>query len=193
MMETISVSGRSELINSINAGQISGRNILMPEMTGFNPVHDNLVLEGGEIFLEYLKWLDLAHEPNLLVLSSRHHFFYDQNDLKGIKVLVNLKKLNQIKHLDSYLHILFRVLPPEANFIGCFNDSGNHKRNGSSVFKSGMFYKKLIDFLDHRTDRNLSRTEVTEVFDSHGFRIVDMTDINGMTYFNTRNQRNSGE
>jgi hypothetical protein len=32
-----------------------------------------------------------------------------------------------------------------------------------------------------------------ELLDSHGFRIVDMTEINGITYFNTRNQRNSGE
>jgi hypothetical protein len=192
MME-ISVSDRTDLINSIKTGQVYDGSRPLPGTNEVNPVLDNLVLEGGESFLEYLKWLELAHEPNLLVLSSRHHFFYDQDDLKGVKVLVNLKKLNQIKHLDSYLHILFRVLPPEANFIGCFNDSRNHRSNGSAIFRTGLFYKKFLDFLDYRTDRNMSRSEVTELLDSHGFRIVDMTDLNGMTYFNTRNQRNSGE
>ena len=192
-METISVLNKTELLNSINADLVYDRSKPISATTAVNPVHDNLILEGGENFLEYLKWLELAHEPNLLVLSSRHHFFYDQNDLKGVKVLVNLKKLNLIKHLDSYLHILFRVLPPEANFIGCFSDSRNHRRNGSPFFRTSMFYKKFLDFLDYRTNRNMNRNEVVELLDSHGFGIIDMTEINGMTYFNTRNQRDSGE
>ena len=192
-METISVLKKAELLSSIYTDQIYDRVKTLSGKATVNPVHDNLVLEGGEAFLEYLNWLELAHEPNLLVLSSRHHFFYDQNDLKGLKVLVNVKKLNQIKHLNSYLHILFRLLPPEANFIGCFIDSKNHKRNGSPFFSPGMIYKKFLDFLDHRTNRNMDRNEVVELLDSHGFGIVDMTEINGITYFNTRNQRNSGE
>ena len=57
----------------------------------------------------------------------------------------------------------------------------------------GIFSKKFLDFLDHRTNRNMDRNEVVELLDSHGFGIVDMTEINGITYFNTRNQRNSGE
>jgi len=193
MKEPTYVSDRSELADNIEADQVSDRGKSIHEMKEVNPVHDKLVLEGGETFLEYLRELDLADEPNLLVLSSRHHFFYDQNDLKGVKVLINLKKLNQIKHLDSYIHILFRVLPAEANFVGCFTDNRNHQRNGSALFKTGMFYKKVIDFLDHRTERRMTRSEVTELLGSHGFKVVDIREINGMTYFNTRNQRNSGE
>ncbi|HBE41731.1 MAG TPA: hypothetical protein DDW27_11110 [Bacteroidales bacterium] len=158
-----------------------------------NPVHDNLVQEGCGTFLEYLKWLGLAYEPDMLVLSSRHHFFYDQNDMRGVKVLVNLKKLNTIKHLDSFLHILFKVLSSDANFVGCFSDAKNHKRNGSKFFKTSFLYKRFIDFLDHKTERIMTRSNVEELLDSHGFRVVDMTEINGMTYFNTLNKRKAGE
>lgn len=159
-----------------------------------NPVHDNLIQEGGETLLGYLKWLGLAYEPDMLVLSSRHHFFYDQNDLSGVKVLVNLKKLNRIKHLDNFLHILYKVLPPGANFIGSFSDSKNHKRNGSNLFyKPSFLYKRFIDFLDHKTDRIMTRNNVEELLDSHGFRVVDITEIDGTTYFNTLNRRKPGE
>lgn len=192
-MENTSVLKRADLTNILEVALVYNRRIPQHGTVEVNPVHDNLIMEGGGTFLEYLKWLDLADEPNLLVLSSRHHFFYDQNDMKGVKVLVNLKKLNQIKHLDSFLHILFRVLPSGANFIGCFSDNRNHKRNGIVFFRTNIFYKKFIDFLDYRTDRDMSRSEVTELLDSHGFRIIDMRDIDGMTYFNTRNQRKSGE
>lgn len=158
-----------------------------------NPVHDNLVQEGGATFLEYINWLGLAYEPDMLTLSSRHHFFYDQNDIKGVKVLVNLKKMNTIKHLDSFLHILYRVLPPEANFIGCFKETKNHRSNGAHLLNTRVLYKKFIDFLDHKTDRIMAKSNVEELLESHGFKVVDMTEMNGMIYFNTLNQRNAGE
>lgn len=158
-----------------------------------NPVHENLVKEGFSSFLEYLRWHGLAYEPEMLVLSSRHHFFYDQNDMEGIRVLVNLKKLNKIKDLDNFLNVLHLVLPPDANFTGCFSDSKNHGWNGSTWYRTSFLYKRFIDFLDHKTDRVMTRSSVKELLELHGFRIIDMTEINGITYFNTLNQRKHGE
>jgi hypothetical protein len=192
MMEGNSIAYRADLIGT-QTEKVYAKSKPWAETNIVNPVHENLVLEGCGTLLEYLKWLGLAYEPNMLVLSSRHHFFYDQSDLKGVKVLVNLKKLNHIKHLDSFLHILYRVLPPEASFIGCFVDSKNHKRNGTHFFYTNLFYKKFIDFLDQKIDKSMNKTDVEELLDSHGFKITDMTEINGMTYFNTLNQRKSGE
>lgn len=158
-----------------------------------NQFYDNLVFEGSETFPEYLRQLNLENDSNLLVLSSRYHFYYDQNDLKGIKILVNLKRLNQMKHPGSFLHTLFRVLPPEANYIGCFNDSRNNIKNRSAFFKPGMFYRKVIDLFNHRRDRRMDRNKVTRLLNSYGFRVVDIRDINEMTYFNTCIMSNSGE
>ncbi len=164
--------------------------VRLPEV---NPVRDKLVVEGGESFVNYLERRGFMQESDLLVLSSKHHFYYDNNDLAGVRVLVNIRKLNYIKHLDSFLHVIFRVLPAEARFIGCFSDNSNHKINGSHFYHPRIFYKKFIDFLDSRTDRSMTRPEVEELLDSHGFKVVDMTEINGLTYFTTLNQRNSGE
>lgn len=192
-MENATVLKRTDLKNILEVAGVYNRRIPVHGTTEVNPVHDTLVLEGAGTFLEYLKWLDLADDPNLLVLSSRHHFFYDQNDLKGVNVLVNIKRLNHIRHLGSFLHILFRVLPSGAHFIGCFSDSGNIKRNGKVFFRSSIFYKKFIDFLDYRTDRNMSKSEVTELLDTHGFIVINMKEIKGVTYFNALNKRKSGE
>ena len=190
-MEGNSVLYRDELLTK--ADMVYEKRKPWAETNVVNPVHENLVQEGCGTFLEYLKWLGLAYEPDMLVLSSRHHFFYDQNDVKGVKVLVNLKKLNNIKHLDSFLHILYRVLPSGANFIGCFKETRNHKRNGAHLLSTTLMYKKFIDFLDNKTDRIMSKGNVEELLDSHGFKVVDMTEINGITYFNTLNQRKAGE
>ncbi len=191
MMEGNSVLYRTEVLTANEVIYQKGKPWTSNNVV--NPVHENLLQEGCGTFLEYLKWLGLAYESDMLVLSSRHHFFYDQNDLRGVKVLVNLKKLNTIKHLDSFLHILFRVLPPDANFIGCFSDSKNHKLNGLNLYKTSFLYKRFIDFLDHKTDRIMNRNNVEELLSSHGFKVLDMTEINGTTYFNTLNQRKSGE
>jgi hypothetical protein len=157
------------------------------------PLQDKLWIEGGEGFISYMEKRGYTEETDLLVLSSKHHFYYDEKDMEGLKVLVNVKKLNYIKHLDSFLHVIFRVLPSDARFIGCFVDSKTGRRNGSPFYQTKMFYRKFIDFLDSRTNRSLNRNDVEEILDSHGFRVVDMTDIDGLTYFTTLNQRNSGE
>jgi hypothetical protein len=193
MSESSSILNEVDLIDDIAEGTITYKKQLFIEDPVVNPVIDNLIAEGGENFVHYIKWLDLSKEANLLVLSSRHHFYYDHNDLKGVKVLVNLRKLNQIKHLDSFLHVVFRVLPPGATFIGCFSDSGSQIRKGSPFYQSARLYNRFINFLDSKIDRELNKKDVMELLDSHGFKVVDMAEINGMTYFTTQNQRNSGE
>jgi len=40
--------------------------------------------------------------------------------------------------------------------------------------------------MDLRTNRYLSRRSVTTLLSEHGFQIVGMTEMNGMTYFYTK-------
>lgn len=148
-----------------------------------NPVIDNLIAEGGENFFHYLSWLGLANDPAMLVLSSRHHYYYDCNDLKGVKTLINLKKLNLIRHLDSFIHTLNNVVSPKTNFIGCFYDRGNQRRDSLS----GRIYKKFINFIDSRVFMVIGKKDVIRLMESNGFKVIDMTEINGVTYFRTQN------
>ena len=193
MRERITISDNVDLIDDKAVDTATYKKHLYIEEPGVNPVFDNLIAEGGENFVHYLGWLGLTKETNLLVLSSRHHFYYDHDDLKGVNILVNLRKLNQVKHLDSFLHVIFRVLPPKAAFVGCFSDSRSHSRNGSSFYHSTRIYNRFINFLDSKVDREMSKNDIRELLSSHGFKIVDMAEINGMTYFTAQNQRNSGE
>jgi hypothetical protein len=150
-----------------------------------NPVINDLIAEGGESFLNYLECNGLATEDNTLVLSSKHHFYYDPNELESITTLINVKKLNMIKHLDAFLQSIVHVLSPESNFIGCFSDWKTQKDNGLS----SRMYKGLLNFLDAKIDVEFDRKEVSKLLESHGLRVIDMREINGMTYFRAKHTR----
>lgn len=152
-----------------------------------NPLFETLSSEGGENFFHYVNWLGLAKDPNLMILSSIHHYYYDFNDLKGVKTIINLKQLNQINHIDAFLKNIFRVLPPKANFIGCFNDNKIHSGIAVPFYQSFKFLNSVITLIDSKTDRFMSRKDVIKLLESHEFRIVDMTEINKITYFCAEN------
>jgi hypothetical protein len=152
-----------------------------------NPVFESLLAEGGENFYHYLNWLGLSKEQNLMILSSIHHYYYDFNDLKGVKTLVNLKKLNQINHVDTFLSDVGRVLPDKARFIGCFLD--NKIRGGITVpvYMSFRWLSSLINLIDSKSDRFMSRKDVIKLLETHNFGILDITEISNITYFYAEN------
>lgn len=153
----------------------------------------NMIAEGGDNFFRYLKNFGLNKEKNLMVLSSSHHYYYDETDLRNIKTLVNLKKLNMMKHLDIFLQTLFRILPQDANFVGCFSDSGAGRSTRSIIPNPSGLFDRFINFLDSKTYYQMNKVKVAEMLEAHGFEIIDMTELNGVTYFYSRNvQKNVG-
>jgi hypothetical protein len=157
-----------------------------------NPMLENILSEGGNDFYQYVSWIGLDKEPNLMVLSSMHHYYYDHDDLKGIRTLVNIKKLNQIKHLESFLHTLYRIMPSQAYFVGCFK-SNNHNVKGISIYQSGKFLNGLINIFDTKNDRNISKKSAVKLLEEHGFKVFDITDLNGLTYFWSQNMKGPGQ
>lgn len=155
------------------------------EKKGNNLVPDKLAAEVDENFLNYLYRNGLSKEDNLLVLSSTLHYYYDYEELKEVKTLINLKKLNLIKHLDDFLQSLYNGLSPKANFIGCFYDKKSHK----GVSMTSRLYKRLINLLDSKIYLDIDSGDFSRLLESHGFKIIDMTEINGLTYFRTQNHR----
>lgn len=156
-----------------------------------NPVFENLLAEGGENFYHYITWLGMAKDPNLMILSSIHHYYYDFNDLKGVKTLINLKRFNQINHIDTFLGNVFRVLPSKANFIGCFKDNKIHSGIAVPLYQSFKFLNNLINIFDSKSERFMTRKDVIRLLESHEFKIVDMTEISNITYFCAENHRKS--
>jgi hypothetical protein len=134
--------------------------------------------------LNYLSWNGLVNEDNLLVLSSKLHYYYDYEELKNVTTLINLKKLNLVGHLDDFLHSLYDGLSPKANFVGCFADRKAQK--GISI--TSRLYKRFRNFLDAKIDVEIDSRDFSKKLESYGFKIIDMTEINGLTYFRTQNQ-----
>jgi hypothetical protein len=152
---------------------------------GKNEVPDKLAAEVDENFLNYLHWHGLANEDNLLVLSSKLHYYYDYEELKDVTTLINLKKLNLVKHLDDFLKSLYDGLSPKTNFVGCFADRSAQK----GVSKTSRLYKRFLNFLDAKIDVEIDSEDFSRILESHGFKVIDMTVINGLTYFRTQNHR----
>jgi len=158
-----------------------------PKQLNLNPLIDDLINEGGENFIEYIKWHGLANESKMLVLSAKKHFYYCSDDLKGVTTLVNLKKLNLIAHLDSFIKAVCKVVSPKTNLIGCFTDRNSHARDGIQL----RMYRKLINFLDSKIDNGIDNKDVRRLLETNGFRLIDMTEINGLTYFRAQTLQKS--
>jgi hypothetical protein len=160
-----------------------------------------LMDEGGEDFYKYADWFGLAKDPGLIVLSSLHHYFYDEEDLKNIKTVINLKELNQIKGVKSLLHSCLLNLPHIANFIGCFVDndkisgyvlkkssSSDHNKKSFEEMENGIisrfpFVNMLYSIMDSKINSYMSKRSVSLLLENYGFKIIDMTDHNGVTFF----------
>ncbi|MFZ0282581.1 MAG: hypothetical protein WAL29_13095 [Bacteroidales bacterium] len=168
-----------------------GESAVAVDENQINPVFDNLAAEGGENFFHYINWLGLARDPNMMILSSIHHYYYDFNELNGIRTLINLKPLNQINHIDNFLNNVFRVLPLKANFVGCFKDNKIHSGMALPFYQSFRFLNSLINIIDSKTDRFMARKDVIKLLESNEFRITDMTEISNVTYFCAQNLKKS--
>lgn len=162
---------------------------------------DILIDEGGEGFYKYADWFGLIKDPNLIVLSSLHHYFYDEDDTKNVRTVINLKELNRIKEIKSLLHSCLKNLPKITNFIGCFVDndkingyelkenslSGDNKMNfeamENSIVSRFPFLNMLYSIMDSRINTYMSKRSVSLLMEDYGFKIIDMTDLNGRTFF----------
>jgi hypothetical protein len=165
-----------------------------------NPVYKELVEEGHEDFYNYLDWLGLAKSHHLLILTSSHHYYFEVEDLKNIKTVVNLNRLNNIKSIRDFLSGIYNVLPHKCYFIGSFTD--NKKQNGffsskkATVRSDGedfnpesdmgpwnSFLNMLYGIIDSKTNRYMTEKSVKSLIEETGLKILDITELNGQTYF----------
>lgn len=177
------------------------------DLKGTNKTIDILLAEGGESFYNYVDWLGLVKDPNLIVLSSVHHYYFDTDDLKDVNTIINLKQLNLIKNIDVFFHSIFKIIPSKTNFIGSFLDSKAPNRfaidnissqyqakNNVDPFENGItsripFLNMVYNLMDSKTDRSLTRKNVYLHLEEQGFKVLDMTEFNGLTFFHSRKVR----
>ena len=174
-----------------------------------NEAIDNLISEGGENFYNYVDSRGLSKDSSLIVLSSSHHYYYDYEEMINAKTVINLKELNRIKEIKSLLHSHLHFLPQSCNFVGCFVNnrkverytlrkhltSGEISRNTDDV-ELGIvsrfpFINRLYSLMDSKTNKYLSEKSVALMLGVHGFKIMDMKEVNGLTFFHSRKVENA--
>lgn len=196
--------------------EASGNNINSPDDLSFSMNSRKMTSQGepglNSLFAElnstvrqdlisYLEEVGLVSDPAILVIPSSRHFFYDAEDLKGMKTVVNLKQLNYVREIRDFLHKVSELLPQDSSFVGCFID--NKSQNGFSdkysnlpkelsekaeAYENGIesripFINRMYSFIDLKTNRYLTRRTVTNLLEECNLQLVGMTDLNGLTYF----------
>lgn len=189
-MENISVSKSPDISNYKPHVTNVSRETILRRKRSFNPSMVTLISQGGIDFVRFLTSLNLSDESDILILPSNQHYYYEEKELKSVRTIVNLKKLNMIKHLDTFLYSLVRILPPNANFIGCFSDSNALNVNGFSIYHPLKLFNRIINFLDSRTDHFMNKDEVSGLLGKNGFKALNMKEMNGLTYFHCKISNN---
>lgn len=168
---------------------------------------DTLTTEGGSAFLEYINRLGLAREQDIIVLSFRQHFYFDAEEMKRARTLVNLTDLNKITRVTDFFRSCYMIMPQKGNLLGRFidnNENGRYKLNSNSsaftegdyfddienaIFSRIPFINRLYSILDSRTNAWMSRSSVSILLQDYGFKVIDMTVVNGHTYFHAKKAR----
>jgi hypothetical protein len=206
MRNSIGIEG-SDFINSQRTEILSklDSNIDLVKANAVNKILDK---EVGQVFARYIDQQNIT-DSNLVVLSSSHHYYYDAEEMINVQTIVNLTELNQVKQLKEFLHSIFHILPPKCKFIGCFV---NNKKQDGFVLNAGpedSYYKRNSDaiengiassspllnmiysMIDLRTNKYLSERSVQLLLEEHGFKVTNMTEIDGLTYFCAQSLRSA--
>jgi hypothetical protein len=163
-----------------------------------------LTAEARHDLISYMEGMGLVNDPTILVIPSSRHFFYDAEDIKGVKTIVNLKQLNYVREIRDFLRKISELLPQESSFVGCFTDNklqngfsdkySNLPRNLSEkaeAYENGIesripFINRMYSFIDLKINRYLTKRTVTNLLEECTLQLIGMTELNGLTYFHAR-------
>ena len=150
--------------------------------------------------------LGLSRDPKLVVLSSVHHYYYDAEDMTSVRTVVNLKEFNQIKEINQHasFHVPYsasqmlpdRILCRQQKTERIFTQEkitpgsdliSEEEKNG--IVSRIPFLNTIFTILDAKAHKYLSERIVTQLFTKNGFNVMDMTELEGLTFFLCSKQR----
>jgi hypothetical protein len=199
----------SDVINNQRINSLGNLGATSVDKSRNNSVQKALTTEDSENFVKYIEQLHLDNDLNQVVLSSSHHYYYDAEEMTNVKTVINLKELNQVKQLKDFIHTMYHILPANCNFIGCFVNNKKqsgftlntnpsdfyYKRNSNDIengiASSSPLLNKLYNMIDSKTNKYMSERSVSLLLRENGFKIIDMTEIDGLTYFCAQSLRSA--
>lgn len=172
--------------------------------SGLTLLFDELDVHDRKSLIGYLDRNNLIDGSGVLVIPSSRHYYYDVDEMRGIKTIIVLRMLNHIRELKDFLRQMTTLMPHSGNFIGCFIDSksqGNQGEEGHNLprhlagreeaYENGIesripFINRMYSIMDLKTNRNLTRRSVAGMISENGLDLVNMTDLRGVVYFHAR-------
>jgi len=202
-MDSGAVGNNSDIIKDQAHSKVYPKNLPSRE-SNIRRLFEELSEDVREDLINYLDRMGLINDSGMLVIPSTRHYFYDADDMKGVRTVVNLRQLNHVREIRDFLRNIADLLPHKSNFVGCFVD--NKIQNGFSdkysnlprqvsekaeAYENGIesripFINRMYSFIDSRTNRYLTKRAVTRLLEESGLQLVGMTEVNGLTYFWTQ-------
>ena len=168
-----------------------------------NPIIDAITEEAGAEVCSYInEHYDLSNTSSVLFASSKQ-YSYELLDFDNLRVIINLKKINQTKNINEFLRSINKLLPDSGLYIGCVESYADRKTRISqnSKFKTTAKIKIFVDsILNHFIPRvpfikniykfitkgkfftiSLAETLGRSVY--CGFNIIEYKRINNLSYF----------
>lgn len=128
----------------------------------------------------YVSMLNIKDDSNTLILSPVHHYYYNIDEIKDVRTLIHTKELNKVSDLKRFMNNTLHVLSKDSMFIGCFRDN---KIRQNIFYRNRVFYwfNNILD--GNAIYRYMSRTMVIKMFMKLKLDIIDMSEVDGITYF----------
>jgi hypothetical protein len=180
---------------------VAMRNTSTRPGTENNQLFKALSNEGYLTFIYYMESLGLDIESDFIIIPRSNHFFYDEDEIRKLKLLVDLREMNKTRNMKSFIKSLGRNMQSGCFFAGCFsgnrskettapegNEQSNNRIGKDEQIETGIASKypiinTLYNILDSKTYTSLSPKAVSALLNNNGFNIIDLTEINSIYYF----------
>ena len=185
---------------------------VMGDAVPMNSVFNEIIEEVGKEVFDYLEKFKITRNQNILFLSYTRHYLYDSEQLKQVGTLLNFKPINRIPHLWYYFFTMNRILPMNGYFIGSYVDYQTQRErmiNSKHSLLGHLFLyvyrfvnrvvpripvvKKLQLLFNSSKIKCMTRIEATALLEKSGFQMLDMTEIEGLTFFISQKIQSSDE
>ena len=120
----------------------------------------------------------------ILFLSTKS-YFYEADELLKIKSIVFLKKLNDIIHLDRIIENVYHSAPVDTIICGSFINT-----EIAEVGHYRKLFEMMYNFLVLNGNRTLSLKRVISYLTAYNFKLLNVSEINGVTYFHAKKIKN---
>ncbi|MCF8222327.1 MAG: hypothetical protein K9J25_04210 [Bacteroidales bacterium] len=167
----------------------------------YNSLYNALYKFGSCDVYDYLDVRNLSHIKNSIVLSPAKHFFFEEEDLHNVEMVIDIHNLSGRKNTRSYFERIYNSMPEGSYFTGSFKTPGA-KNSGSPDYHrylfdyedatskdengSGMLLgmiDKLISRVNSSLTGNINGKEAEKILQMTGFEVMDITEMNGKVYF----------